>query len=140
MKKMFFLSILFLIPSFVSAQAQDLNGYGLAIASQLTIETNGYVDYSNNEEGMRSERIILPKTTSFDDVRSQVNSFVREHSNISIQSVWQEYGETDRSRDEDIDIFVMTIEVGENNEHRFLISYTETIHEKRLFVSWGLWD
>lgn len=129
MKKIFFLSYLFLLSSFVSAQAQSYDDYAMFIGEELTQKTNGYIDLENsNDEGSHVIRIVLPQDETFDNVRSEVNSFFAKYSDLNVVVAWRKHDE----------LYHLFIKAGENEEYDFMISYTEDPDNKYLIVGWGL--
>lgn len=114
---------------FVNVQAQSYDEYAMYIGDELTQKTNGYINLidSDYNDG-KVIRIVLPQDKNFDNVRSQVNSFINNYSDINVAVAWRE-------TDDDYNLFITA---GENEEFDLMISYFELQGEKYLLVMWGL--
>jgi len=127
MKKLVFLSFLFLYPLFVSAQDIHIDVVGESIAEELTTRTNGYINFTDSsDDGVHAVRIALPENTSFDNVRSDVSSFINEYSDIEVISAW-------RKQEDSEDLYMMWLMIEEDEPYRFLLSYTTGY----LLLGWG---
>lgn len=129
MKKITFLSILFLLPLlFTSAQAQDSDGYGTVLGNEIAKATNGFIEKSNLDNPQESYliQIGLPNDITFDEVRSHVRFVVEKYQDFDIQLPWE------RNEDE----YVMLIRGDE--EIYLLLSYFDTTEDKYLILNWEI--
>lgn len=78
MKKLVFLSFVFLLSSFVTVQAQNSLSSGKLLGIEITKATDGIIEDTNTEEAdsFFYFDIRLPQNTSLDEVRTQVASVI----------------------------------------------------------------
>lgn len=135
MKKLFFLSLFFVIPLFVTAQNDDQNIFGYFIANELATAVDGLIEYENYATKKGETSIVgmrLSDNVSFDSVRTEVNAFIKKYPTYFIEKAWRRY-------DEFHNLDISHKARGQGNEfYGYKLSYSEVEEGKYFVITWEI--